>query len=347
MDRSIVARALFGAAVTIALAGTAAGPLAAAPAEEADLRIGAVLPVTGKESKIGGAFKAATEFAVKEVNDAGGLDVGGKKMKIDLAPPRRHVGRGQERPARRAAHGAAEGPRRDRRLRLAARPGAERRPRALRDPVRLGRRRRHEHLRPQQVGLRRRSRPSRTSRRRRWSSSRTSSGQGKLKTPLKIALVWENTEHGKDFQKGVQDFVEGAPEGVLGRPRRELRALRARLQAAPRRASQAAKADLFMCDAHLEDYISMQRTYTQMGLYHQMVTYGARGADEAGAQGPRRRDGLHLRERLVVRPPPLSAGEGLHREVQGGDRQRRRSGTTRARTRPSARSSRPSRRPAP
>lgn len=26
----------------------------------------------------------------------------------------------------------------------------------------------------------------------------------------------------------------------------------------------------------------MQRTYTQMGLYHQMVTYGARGADEAG-----------------------------------------------------------------
>ena len=40
-----------------------------------------------------------------------------------------------------------------------------------------------------------------------------------------------------------------------------------------------------MCDAHLEDYISMHRTYTQMGLYHQMVTYGARGADEAGRKG--------------------------------------------------------------
>jgi branched-chain amino acid transport system substrate-binding protein len=40
-----------------------------------------------------------------------------------------------------------------------------------------------------------------------------------------------------------------------------------------------------MCDAHLEDYISMQRTYTQMGLYHQMVTYGARGADEAARKG--------------------------------------------------------------
>jgi branched-chain amino acid transport system substrate-binding protein len=44
---------------------------------------------------------------------------------------------------------------------------------------------------------------------------------------------------------------------------------------------ETAKADLFMADAHLEDYIAMHRTYTQMGLAHQMVTYGARGADAA------------------------------------------------------------------
>ena len=37
------------------------------------IKIGAVLPVTGKESKIGGAYKQATEFAVKEINDAGGV----------------------------------------------------------------------------------------------------------------------------------------------------------------------------------------------------------------------------------------------------------------------------------
>lgn len=41
---------------------------------DGEIKIGAVLPVTGKESKIGGAYKQATEFAVKEVNDAGGLD---------------------------------------------------------------------------------------------------------------------------------------------------------------------------------------------------------------------------------------------------------------------------------
>ena len=55
-----------------------------AHAQDSEIRIGAVLPLTGKESKIGGAYKQATEFAVKEVNDAGGLDMGGKKVKIAL-----------------------------------------------------------------------------------------------------------------------------------------------------------------------------------------------------------------------------------------------------------------------
>src|SRR5438552_17031938 len=55
-----------------------------AHAQDSEIRIGAVLPVTGKESKIGGAYKAATELAVKEVNDAGGLLVRGKKMKVDI-----------------------------------------------------------------------------------------------------------------------------------------------------------------------------------------------------------------------------------------------------------------------
>src|ERR1043166_1798763 len=64
---------------TFALVVFAAGSLFAE-----DIRIGAVFPLTGKESKIGGAYKAATEFAVKEVNDAGGLQVGKKKYKIDL-----------------------------------------------------------------------------------------------------------------------------------------------------------------------------------------------------------------------------------------------------------------------
>src|SRR5215470_18923532 len=41
---------------------------------------------------------------------------------------------------------------------------------------------------------------------------------GKLPKPAKIALVWENTSHGKDFKKGVSDFAQksgGAYEVVV------------------------------------------------------------------------------------------------------------------------------------
>ncbi|GAC1584824.1 MAG: hypothetical protein NVS3B28_06600 [Candidatus Velthaea sp.] len=46
--------------------------------------IGAVLPLTGEESRIGGYFKLGYELAVKEVNEHGGLQVGGKKVPVKL-----------------------------------------------------------------------------------------------------------------------------------------------------------------------------------------------------------------------------------------------------------------------
>jgi branched-chain amino acid transport system substrate-binding protein len=111
---------------------------------------------------------------------------------------------------------------------------------------------------------------------------------GKLKKPLKIALVTENTEHGKDYAQGVKDYVKAHPgdfsvvveESFDYNNTPDFKPVLTRVQ--------NANADLFMADAHLEDYISMQRTYTQMGLYHQMLTYGARGSDAAArkALGP-------------------------------------------------------------
>src|SRR5579864_7678108 len=35
--------------------------------------------------------------------------------------------------------------------------------------------------------------------------------QGHLPKPTKIALAWENTDHGKDYQKGIQDYVKANP----------------------------------------------------------------------------------------------------------------------------------------
>jgi branched-chain amino acid transport system substrate-binding protein len=40
-----------------------------------------------------------------------------------------------------------------------------------------------------------------------------------------------------------------------------------------------AKADIFLSDAHLQDYITMQRQYLQAGLHHQVISYGARGPE--------------------------------------------------------------------
>ncbi len=48
-----------------------------------------------------------------------------------------------------------------------------------------------------------------------------------------------------------------------------------------------AHADIFLADAHLQDYITMHRQYIQTGMVHQMISYGARGpeADARKAMG--------------------------------------------------------------
>jgi branched-chain amino acid transport system substrate-binding protein len=46
----------------------------------------------------------------------------------------------------------------------------------------------------------------------------------------------------------------------------------------------AANADAFLSDAHLPDFITMHRQYTQLGLKHKFVTYGARGPDQKGRE---------------------------------------------------------------
>jgi len=48
------------------------------------IKIGAIAESTGDIPAVGAALKTAAELAVKEVNDAGGLEVGGKKYKVEL-----------------------------------------------------------------------------------------------------------------------------------------------------------------------------------------------------------------------------------------------------------------------
>lgn len=255
-------------------------------AAEGEIKLGAVLPVTGKESKIGGAYKQATEFAVKEVNDAGGLDVGGKKLKINLvllddtsdaaksAQLVEQLCAQQKVDAVIGGYGShlvqAQSVVPERYEIPYVSGGAGARGIYGRSKWVFGTLSPVDVLSQTQMD---------------FLSSLVA--DGKLKKPLKISLVTENTEHGKDYSQGVHDFVKAHP-GEFSIALEESFELNAPDFKPLLTRVENAKADLFMADAHLEDFIAMQRTYTQMGLYHSMLTYGARGADAAGrkALGP-------------------------------------------------------------
>ena len=48
------------------------------------IKIGAVVPLTGRYAALGGQVKTGYEIAVQHINAAGGVTVGGKKLQIEL-----------------------------------------------------------------------------------------------------------------------------------------------------------------------------------------------------------------------------------------------------------------------
>src|SRR5215470_2439502 len=59
-------------------------PKEEAPAAKTAIAVGATLPLTGSEARIGGFFKEGYELAFAEAAKRGGLDVGGKKLPVTL-----------------------------------------------------------------------------------------------------------------------------------------------------------------------------------------------------------------------------------------------------------------------
>ncbi|MHB8836409.1 MAG: ABC transporter substrate-binding protein [Candidatus Methylomirabilia bacterium] len=59
--------------------------LGSVPAARAEsVRVGVIAEITGDMPAVGASCRNAAEMAVKEINAAGGLDVGGKKLKVEL-----------------------------------------------------------------------------------------------------------------------------------------------------------------------------------------------------------------------------------------------------------------------
>jgi branched-chain amino acid transport system substrate-binding protein len=101
---------------------------------------------------------------------------------------------------------------------------------------------------------------------------------GKLHKGLKIAEALENTDHGIDYGKGVEQWIQGHP-GYFTVVFSEKFDLGGADFSPLLQKVKNAHADIFLADAHLQDYITMHRQYVQAGMSHQMISYGARGPE--------------------------------------------------------------------
>jgi branched-chain amino acid transport system substrate-binding protein len=101
---------------------------------------------------------------------------------------------------------------------------------------------------------------------------------GKLKKSLKLALALENTDHGVDYGKGIDKWIQQHP-GYFRVVFSEKFELGSTDFSGLLQKVKNARADIFLADAHLQDYITMHRQYIQTGTYHQMISYGARGPE--------------------------------------------------------------------
>ncbi len=103
---------------------------------------------------------------------------------------------------------------------------------------------------------------------------------GALKKPVRIALMGENTSHGKEFRQGVAAKVKAAPDRfkiVMDEPfEYNLKDADPLLQKV-----KASQADVYLADARLADYTTIHRRYTELRLYHQVVSYGPRGTEQS------------------------------------------------------------------
>ncbi|HEX9288788.1 MAG TPA: amino acid ABC transporter substrate-binding protein [Anaeromyxobacteraceae bacterium] len=271
------ARAAGAALALIALATCSRGGGGGAPTK---LLIGATLPLTGAEARIGGFFKEGYDLAVEQVNQRGGVQVGQAKLPVTLTllddtstqatavsladrlinndkvafllgtyashlvQAQSAIAEQNKIPYVNGGGGATDIYRRGYKYLF-----------GIIAPVEL-------------LGTTLM----------RWIDEEQKAG--KLPRPARIALLWENTAHGKDFRKGVSDFAAQSG-GAYTVAVDESFELNGKDFSGLLGAVKAARVDLFLVDAHLPDYITMHRQYVSAGLCHPIVSYGARGSEKS------------------------------------------------------------------
>jgi branched-chain amino acid transport system substrate-binding protein len=272
------------ATLTACAPGQSANNEAAGP-DKAPSRIliGSTLPLTGLESKVGGRFKQGYELAVEEINKAGGVDLGGTKVPVELkllddtsdqAKANNLTQRLLTQDKVDAFLGSYSTPLIEAQSTVAeqSRVPYVNGGGAATSIYSKGFRYVFGTLAPV---------TNLATTEMEWLAEQQEAG--KLPKPAKVAIAWENTSHGEDFDKGIKDFAAAHP-GTFEIGVDESFALDGRDFSAILGKVKASRADIFMADAHLPDFLTMHRQYVTAGMCNQIVTYGARGSEADGQE---------------------------------------------------------------
>ena len=245
-----------------------------------EIRIGVVMPITGREAKPGQYQREGIELAIKQVNDGGGIFIKSRGKKLPIKEIFYDDGSDQSRSAGMAeramsadsvvaviggystALGEAESVMPDRYQTPLITPGAGATAVFSRgyeyifgtlSPIDL-----LGYTTAQYLG--------------------NLVDKGKLTKGLKVALALENTDHGIDYGHGIENWNKEHP-GYFNVVFSEKFDLGATDFSGLLQKVKNSHADIFLADTHLQDYITMHRQYIQSGMYHQMISYGARGPE--------------------------------------------------------------------
>lgn len=270
-------------ALAVASAVGACKPKPSPAADRTEILIGGTLPLTGKEARMGGFYKEGYDLAFDEVSQQGGLEVGGKKLPVKLMLLDDTTNQGV---ANSLAEKLITSDKVDFFLGTYETPQVEAQSTvAEQNKVPYvngggaasqiyGRGYKYVFGALSPVDLLGTTLMM-------WIDEQQQAGH--LPRPAKIALLWENTSHGKDFRNGVSEFAKKSGGGYeisvdesfeLGG--KDFSALLGKVK--------AAGTDLFLADAHLPDFITMHRQYVDAALCHKLVSYGARGSEKAAVE---------------------------------------------------------------
>jgi branched-chain amino acid transport system substrate-binding protein len=266
-------------ALVLLLATIGAAVIGVSPAlAQNEIKIGVVMPITGREAKPGTYQREGIDLAIKQINDAGGVQVGNRKLPLkevfydDTSDSGKSVqlvdrvitsdGVTAVIGGYSTALGEAESVMSERHHTPWITPGA-----GASSIFARGYQYAFGTLSP--INLL----GSTTGEFLGWLVD-----QGQLKKGLKIAMALENTDHGVDYGNGIEQWLNQHPGyfTVVFNEKFELGGLD--FSGLLQKVKQS-HADIFLADAHLTDYITMQRQYSQSGMKHQMISYGARGPE--------------------------------------------------------------------